>query len=69
MDGVQYLQDLPCNVAGMNDAMVGIQRDVLAWVFEKKRILQGLGEAALLVDVRTIGLLYREPDLGINERV
>jgi hypothetical protein len=41
----------------MNDAMVGKEREVLAWVLEKERILQGLGEEALLVDARPIGLL------------
>ena len=40
-----------------------------SWVLEKEGILEGFAEPALLIYARIVGLLYREPDLRIDERV
>ena len=69
MGDVQHPKYLRRNIAGVHDAVVGKQGDVLAGVVDEERILQRLGEAALLVDARAVGSFNRKPDLRVDESV
>jgi hypothetical protein len=66
---VEHLQEHQRHVAGVHDAVVGIERDVLAWRLEEALVRERGGKARLLVDAGAPGLLDRPSDLGGDQGV
>ena len=67
--GVEHLQEHQRHVAGVHDAVVGIERDMPARRLEEARVREHGGKARLLVDAGAPGLLDHPPDLGGKEGV